>query len=170
MARPRRGRAKVSVKPDKFTWIVLGVVIALLVAAVITVNRTGAGRETAPAYQTADQPDTPVVNAFIAMQAGDVFTAREQYSSRVLDEISKMDGYDPFTGSGRPTGDQSQRLRILATDVKADNPDQATVTFEVDTYASGGPFGSGNTWTSRRTVPVVREDGVWKLDGQEFFY
>ncbi|MEZ4610783.1 MAG: hypothetical protein R2838_11145 [Caldilineaceae bacterium] len=110
----------------------------------------------ARAYQTADQPDTPVVSTFIAMQAGDVFTAREQYSSRVLDEISKMDGYDPFTGSGRPTNDQSQRLRILATDVKADNPDQATVTFEVDTYASGGPFGSGNTWTSRRTVPVVR--------------
>ena len=40
---------KVSVKPDKFTWIVLGVVVALLVAAVITVNRTGAGRATVPA-------------------------------------------------------------------------------------------------------------------------
>ncbi|MEZ4554833.1 MAG: hypothetical protein R2854_00015 [Caldilineaceae bacterium] len=32
-----------SVKPDKFTWIVLAVVV-LLVAAVITVNRTGAGQ------------------------------------------------------------------------------------------------------------------------------
>jgi hypothetical protein len=160
----------VSIKPDKFTWIVLGIVVALLVAAVVTVNLTGAREDVPLNYQTTDQPDTPVVNAFIAQQRGDAFTAREQYSTRVLGEIEKMEGYDPFTAGGRPSGDQSQRLRILTTDIKPDNPDQATVTFEVDTYSSGGPFGSGNTWTSRRTVPVVREDGVWKIDGQEFFY
>ena len=159
-----------SIRPDKFTWIVLGLVVALLIAAVVTVNRTGAGTDVAPAYRPADTPDAPVINAFLALQQGDAFTAREQYSARVLDEIGKMEGYDPLTGSGRAMGDQSQRLRILSTEVRADNPDQATGSFEIDTYSSGGPFGSGNTWTSRRTVPVVREDGAWKIDGQEFFY
>lgn len=159
-----------NIRPDKFTWIVLGIVAVLLIAAVVTVNRTGVRGDVAPAYQTADSPETPVINAFLAMQRGDAFTAREQYSQRVLDEISEMEGYDPFTDSGRRAVDQNQRLRILSTEIQADNPNQATVTFEIDTYTSGGPFGSGNTWSRRGVAPVVREDEGWNIDGQEFFY
>lgn len=153
---------------DRFSWVVILVVVALLAAAVITVNRSGAAPEAPAEYRTADEPATPVYNAFLAMQRGDVATAREQYSSRILE--GQDDGYDPFAGRGYVDERNSRRLRILETEIDAQDPNQALVTMEIDSYYPGGLFGGGNTSTVRRTLQVVREDGRWKLDTDEYFF
>lgn len=159
-------------KIDKFTAIVIGVVLALLVAAVVTVNRTdGDGSDTVE-YVTSDTPDAPVQNAFIALQKGDLFTAREQYASRVVDDENSEFAYGPLGGNGGryDAEDTTRRLRILSVEIDEENADQALVTFVLDTYSNRGPFGTGSTWSSQRTIEVVREDGVWKINTPEFFY
>lgn len=156
-------------KLDKFTWAVIAVVLLLVVAAVVTVNRTGgAGTETGE-YLAPDSPEAPVYNAFLALQRGDLTRAREQYSQQVLDEVGKDGNYDPFSDRTR-SSTTSQRLRILKTDLIPDDPDRALVTFVQDTYNQGGPFNSGSTWSREGTVEVVREQGGWKINAQELFW
>lgn len=159
-------------KIDKFTAIVIGIVLVLLVAAIVTVNRSGDDGDEPVDYVTADSPDAPVQNAFIALQKGDLFTARDQYASRIVDDEKSEYAYGPFgeTGGRYETGDTARRLRILSVEIDDENPDQALVTFVMDTYSNSGPFGTGSTWSSQRTVEVVREDGVWKMNTPEFFY
>jgi hypothetical protein len=154
-------------KLDKFTWAVIGVVLLLLVAAVVTVNVTGGQGVEAQEYRTQDTPEAPVYNAFLALQRGDVTKAREQYSEAILEQFQK-DNYDPFVG--RTNSASSQRLRILKTELVPDDPDRALVTFMQDTYNQGGPFGAGSTWSREITVEVIREDGVWKINTAEYFW
>ena len=152
---------------DKFTWIVLALVALLLVAAVVTVSRTGS--QQAQTYRTDDSPETPVVNAFVAFQTGDMAVARRQYSAQVLKDVDSDTGYGPLRGEPY-YGDDSRRLRLVTTRVDDQNPDRAYVTFAIDNYSTGGLFNQGQTWSSDRVVEVVREDGAWKLNAQEFFY
>ena len=152
---------------DKFTLVVLGVVALLLIAAVVMV-----GRNTEPeqqAYQTDDNPATPVVNAFLALQQGDLAMARKQYTQAVLDRDKDDPAYGPLHGQTY-YGDSSRRLRVVETRIDPDTADRAYVTAAVDTYSTGGLFNSGSTWTNERVVEVVREDGAWKINVEEFFY
>ena len=152
---------------DRFTLIVLAVVGVLLVAAVITVNRSGRG---APeSYRTDNTPETPVFNAFLALQNGDIATARDQYSAKVLKEVDGNTGYGPLRGESYYPMDAARRLRLLNTRPDPQDENRAYVTAAVDTYASGGLFNSGDTWTSERVVEIVREDNVWKINTMEFF-
>jgi hypothetical protein len=154
---------------DRFTWIVSLIVVLLLVAAVVTVN-LGGGRSAQPEeYVTADDPTTPIYNAFLALQRGDIPTARQQYSQRLLAEHAK-NNYDPFGGRGYVDNQISRRLRIEEVVIDANDPNRADVTIVIDTYYPGGLFGGGNTSSMQRTVQVVREEGNWKLDTDEYFY
>lgn len=155
-------------KLDKFTWVVMGIVALLLVAAVITVNRTGGAGIESQEYKPLDTPEAPVYNAFLAIQRGDLTKAREQYSKTVLAELNKDKNYDPFAGRGSSSG-SSQRLRILKTE-PADDPKRALVSFVVDSYNQGGIFDTGSTYSRDGTLEVVQEDGGWKINTQEFFY
>lgn len=152
---------------DKFTLIVLAVVGLLLIAAVVTVSRNPEQEE--QAYQAEDTPAAPVVNAFLALQKGDLAMARKQYSQAVLDRDKDDAAYGPLHGQTY-YGDASRRLRIVETRVDPDSADRAYVTAAVDTYSTGGLFSSGSTWTNERVVEVVREDGAWKINVEEFFY
>ncbi len=154
---------------DKFTLAVLAVVGILLVAAVVTVNRSS-GQAT-QTYQTDDAPATPVVNAFLALQQGDLAMARRQYTQAVLglSDNEKEPGYGPLRGQ-QYYNDSSRRLRLLETRIDPDDPNRAYVTAAVDNYSTGGIFSSGSTWTTDRVVEVVREDGAWKINVEEYFY
>lgn len=154
---------------DKFTLAVLAVVALLIVAAVVTVSRTG-GDDASESYRTEDAPETPVYNAFLALKQNDVARARTQYSAQVLKEASSSTGYGPLRGETYYYGDVARRLRVI--DVKPDpqDADRAYITVAIDTYTTGGLFNSGDSWTSERTVEVIREDGVWKINTQEYFY
>ena len=155
-------------KLDKFTWAVIGVVLLLLVAAVVTVNATGGRGVESQEYMAQDTPEAPVYNAFLALQRGDLTKAREQYSESVLEQFEK-DGYDPFAGR-TTSGISSQRLRIIKVEPLPDDPDRALVTFVLDNYSQGGPFGAGSTWSSEVTVEVVREEDGWKINTPEYFW
>jgi hypothetical protein len=152
---------------DRFTWIVIGIVVALLVAAVVTVNRN-AQPEPPAEYRTDDSPETPVYNAFLALRRGDIATARAQYSQRILEQ--HKDDYDPFVGRGYVDEQMARRLRILSTEIDSQDPNKALVTIVIDSYYPGGLFSGSNTSSMRRTLQVIREDGQWKLDTDEYFY
>lgn len=154
---------------DKFTWGVLLVVALLLIAAVVTVSRTNQQAAVPEEYRTADEPASPVWNAFLAMRRGDVVKAREQYSKRVLAE-QKKNNYDPFTNSSYGDDQNAVRLRILETQFDPQDADLAFVTISIDRYYSGGPFEGGNTSSTRRTLEVIREDDRWKVDTDEYFF
>lgn len=154
---------------DKFTIIVLAIVGLLIAAAVVTVNRN-AGVEASENYRTEDAPETPVYNAFLALKSGDIATARTQYSQQVLEEAASERGYGPLRGESYVYGDTARRMRILNVRLDPQDADRAYVTVAIDTYSTGGIFNSGSTWTSERTVEVIREDGEWKINTQEYFY
>jgi hypothetical protein len=159
----------VNIRFDKFTIIVLAIVGVLIAAAIVTVNRN-AGLETSERYRTEDAPETPVYNAFLALKNGDIATARAQYSKQVLEEAASERGYGPLRGESYGYGDTARRMRILNVRFDPQDADRAYVTAAIDTYSTGGLFNSGSTWTSERTVEVIREDGAWKINAQEYFY
>lgn len=156
-------------KLDKFTWGVIGIVVLLLAAAVITVNVTGGEGIEAQQYLANDQPEAPVYNAFLALQRGDITKAREQYSKAMLAEFSKDGNYDPLVGRvGNQSG--SRRMRILKAQVVEDDPNRALVTYALDSYYGGGFLGSGSTSSYESTIEVILEDGAWKMNTQDVFW
>ncbi len=153
---------------DKFTWIVIGVVLLLVVAAIFTVNST-AGQNDAPAsYRADDSPSTPVYNAIVAVQLGDVARARAEFTQETLDAIEK-NGYDPIANAANSyaNNSSSQRTRIL--DVSDVIGDEASVTIAEDNFGGGGLFGR-STYTNQRIIRVVRENGQWKIAENSLFY
>jgi len=156
-----------SVKLDRFTWIVIAIVVALLAAAVITVSLTQGRGAGGTDYVEDGSPGAAVFNAFTALQKSDLYAARNQYSARVLEDIAEQN-WDPFAGRGADT--TARRLRIVAVETDPADENRALVTFVQDTYSQGGLFGGGNTWSRRGVVEVVREEGEWKINAQEFFY
>ena len=59
---------------------------------------------------------------------------------------------------------------LIDTKVDEKDPNRAFVSVAIDNYATGGLFNSGSTWSSDRMVEVVREDGAWKINVEEYFY
>ena len=159
-----------SLKLDRFTGIVIALVAALLIAAVVTVNVTG-GAEATLDYVSDDGPATPVYNAFVARQRGDLERMREQYSQRVLEEADgELGSNGPFRGGYYGDSSTQSRLRIVDVTISESNADSATVTYAQDRYSGGGGLFGSNTYTYRNTVEVVREEGAWKINVAEYFY
>ena len=74
------------------------------------------------------------------------------------------------TGTAPRADTTARRLRIVEVETDPADENRALVTFVQDTYSQGGLFGGGNTWSRRGVVEVVREEGEWKINAQEFFY
>ena len=153
------------IKIDRFTWgIILGVLL-LMAGAVIMVAATGGRDWQTDDYLNEDTPQAVVHDAFLAFVRNDPDVAVSHYSQRVRDGEGKNDPlaerfnyYDPSR--------RTRRLRILEVDI---SDDRAFVTLAIDRFNPGGLFDSGIS-TYRRTVPLVREDGAWKIDTAEVFY
>jgi len=162
-----------NLKMDKFTWTVIAIIGLLLIAAVVGVNLSGGREGDQTAYLDEDTPAAPVYNAFLALQKGDLSKARSYYAAGILDEVKNAPGegrpevYGPFESYNT---EQARRLRITDIHTDESDPDRASVTFVMDTYHDSGPFGSGSSYSYERTVDVIREDGEWKLNTNEFFY
>ena len=158
-----------SLKLDKFTWSIVAIVALLLIGAVITVNMTGGDGYGEPEYLAENSPQAAVFNAFIANKKQDNQALDRYFSKSVLENYAKTNPIDrPYSGPKYYVDQTPRRLRIL--DTKMQGTDKAEVTFSVDRYSSGGPFGSGNTWSNTQTVPVILEDGVWKVDTELFYF
>lgn len=153
---------------DAFTWIVILVVVALVVAAVFAVNFGGDTESTTASYRSDDDPATPVYNLYLALQRGDATAARAQFTQSALDEFASR-GYDPIQSnlSYYTSGAASRRIRITA--VNKETQQEALVTVVEDNYGGGGLFES-STWSNRRVVRVVREEEGWKIDDASALY
>ncbi len=153
-------------KIDRFTWgIILGVLL-LIAGAVITVVTTGGRGWQSDDYLNEDTPGAVVHDAFLAFIRNEPDVAMSHYSKKVLDDDKNPPFRERFSyyDSGRP----ARRLRILDVDINEDE-DKAYVSLAIDNFYQGGLFDSG-TSTYRRTVPLVREDGAWKIDTAEFLH
>jgi hypothetical protein len=156
-----------SLKMDRFTWTILGAVIVLLVSAVATISFTGGdGWRSQEAYLTEDSPVSAVHNAYVAYLQGDPITARQYYARVVVEDDARKDIFNMRYG-GYYVGDQNQRLRILDVEMLTENT--ALVSIAIDHYSSGGLFNGGSTWTQRHKLPLVYEDGNWKIATMIFF-
>ena len=154
---------------DRFTIVVLAVVGVLLVAALATVYWSGPNRQTAE-YRADDTRRNTRPQRLPRPAQGRHGQGARTVQRQVLEDIDKQEGYyGPLRGPYY-SDQTARRLRILKTEPDPKNPDRAYVTAAVDTYSGGGLFDSGSTWSSERVVEVVREDGVWKINTQEYFY
>jgi hypothetical protein len=155
-------------KFDAFTWVVIAVVVALVAAAVVTVNAGSPFGSGELDYMEENTPAAPVYNAYIAVQRGDAAEARAQFTDAALAEHDKR-GYDPIAQNiSFYANDQGSR-RVRIVQVQEENPDEALVTVVEDTYSGGGLFGR-STWSNQRVIRVARVDGVWKIDDPNMFY
>ena len=155
-------------KIDRFTLgIILGVLL-LVVGAVITIAFTGGRGWQSADYLNENTPEAVVHDAFLATVRNEPDIAMSHYSRDVLedeDNIRFRERFD-YYDSGR----SARRLRILDVDISDEGEgDKAYVTVAIDNFYQGGRFDSG-TSTYRRTVPLVREDGAWKIDTSDLFY
>ncbi len=153
---------------DTFTWIIVALVLLLVVAAVVTVNLTGDQADEPVTYRTDDSPSTPVYNAIVAVQAGDVARARAEFTKEALDQYEKG-GYDPIANAASNFANNyaSQRTRIV--EVSGETGDEASVTIAEDNFGGGDLF-ERSTYTNQRVIRVVREDGRWKIANNNLFY
>ncbi len=153
-------------KIDRFTLAIILGVLLLVVGAVITVAVTGGRGWQSAAYINEDTPEAVVHDAFLAAVRNEPDVAMSHYSRDVLEDEDNVPFRDRFNyyDSGR----SARRLRILDVDINEEGG-KAYVTVAIDNFHQGGLFDSG-TSTYRRTIPLVREDGAWKIDTADFLY
>ena len=155
-------------KIDRFTW---GIILGVL--------RFDRRRRSSPWWSPAaaagrtddylneDTPEAVVHDAFLASVRNEpdiAFSHHSQDSFGRRRRTHTSESVSPTTTRDRP----ARRLRILDVDIDEDE-DKAYVTVAIDNFRQGGLFESG-TSTYRRTVPLVREDGAWKIDTDDLFY
>ncbi len=153
---------------DTFTWIIVALVLLLVAAAVVTVNLTGGQAENPVAYRTDDSPSTPVYNAIVAVQAGDVARARAEFTQEALDQYEKG-GYDPIANAASNFANNYAGQRTRIVEVSGETGDEASVTIAEDNFGGGDLF-ERSTYTNQRVIRVVREDGRWKIANNNLFY
>lgn len=153
---------------DTFTWIIVALVLLLVVAAVVTVNLTSGQADAPLAYRTDDSPSTPVYNAIVAVQAGDVVRARSEFTEEALDRYEKG-GYDPIANAASNFANNYAGQRTRIVEVSGETGDEASVTIAEDSFGGGDLFGR-STYTNQRVIRVVREDGRWKIANNNLFY
>ncbi len=153
-------------KIDRFTLGIIIGVLLLVIGAVITVTVTGGRGWQSAEYLNEDTPEAVVHDAFLATVRNEPDVAMSHYSRDVLEDDDNLHFRERFNyyDSGR----SARRLRILDVDISEEG-DKAYVTVAIDNFHQGGLFDSG-TSTYRRTIPLVREDGAWKIDTDDLFY
>ncbi len=151
---------------DRFSWIVIGVVGLLLLAALGAATlRPGAGAAAQEVYLEQDTPDGVVHDAFVAFLRRDTERMKGYFSERVRANFDRdqrwpnMD-YAPQTGS--------RRMRIESVEMQGE--ERAIIAIAVDNYNPGGLFNQGNVWTSQQTLTLVREQDGWKIDSENFYF
>ena len=152
-------------KIDRFTLGIIIGVLLLVVGAVITIAFSGGRGWQSADYLNEDTPEAVVHDAFLASVRNEPDVAIDHYSRDVLKEDDRPPFRERFSyyDHDRP----ARRLRILDVDIDEEN-DRAYVRIAIDNFNQGGLFESG-AWTYRRTIPLVREDGAWKIDTEDLF-
>ena len=139
---------------------VAALLVAVGFAAVLIVQGQPAPR---PDLTT---PDGSVLAYLQAYRSGSDAEMRSFYSRRLLQSLDQANPPGipkPAVARPAPT-DASQRVQVVNKQI--DGP-RATVTLSITTFRADSPV-SPSEYTYQTNVPLVLEDGRWKLD-QEFY-
>jgi hypothetical protein len=146
--------------PLRSILIIAGTLAVLGAAAVVAVLVAS------PAEPSEFEPGTPeaVVQEYInALQERDIERAYDLLSENARDDVSRED----FRSYTRPWQSPNTMQRIRLTDVDVRN-DRATVTVTVETTTGTGI--NVSRYSYQQTVPLVREDGEWRIDDPYLYF
>jgi hypothetical protein len=153
-----------AVRPDRFV-VWLTIVAALLVvvglASVLVLQRQPAP---APDLTT---PDGTVLAYIQVYRTGTDSELESFYSRRLTDQLVNQappGAPKPFSPRQVQAG-ESQRFQIVSTRLDGE---RATVTVGITKFRADSPV-SPSEYTYQTAVPLVREDGRWKLDQEWYF-
>jgi hypothetical protein len=136
---------------NRFTWIVVAGVLGLVVGA-LAVATVRPRDQAPPDLSTA----SGVVLAYcLAEQRGDAQAAWNLVAASAQAR-SDRDRFTARVGSG------GTDRELLTTEDEHVDADTATVVLVRTSPGSGGIFGN-TTYTTRSTVPLVRQDGNWRI-------
>jgi hypothetical protein len=130
------------------------VVIAVIVALVASPDE--------PETFAAGSPERAVQDYIEALRDFDVDRAYGMLSEQARADVSRSD----FRMYVRYSCVQQSHCRVRLADVSVDG-DRATVQVALE-HSGGGPLDL-NRYTERITIPLVREDGTWKIDDPHAF-
>lgn len=152
-AQPPDKRARL---PKSVLFAGLGIVGLVVIALVVAVARPTQPTEYAPG-----SPQAAFQDFYAAWQADDIGAAYGRLSAAVTKDLSLSD-YRRMTSDWSWQRQQDRRVVLLAADV---NGDRAVLHVRVDEFSEGGLGGvGGQRYSSERSVRLVQEGGVWKID------
>lgn len=105
----------------------------------------------------ADTPEGTVQRYMQALQDRDFDRAYEMLSDRARTSMS-MEQFRISQGV-QPDGESNRRIRVESVDIDGD---RATVRLSIEQFRGTGLDFARDSY--QRTVPVVMEDGEWKID------
>ena len=158
-------------RPERSILIIGALILALVAGAIVITLAFGSDE---PANFAEGSPERALQEYLAAVKDGDTDraydlvseSARRQMSPRSpgsdTDAISKDDFARMVTGS---RGQTNSRVRIDRVEQSA-NDQSATITLTIENFSGSGIDFNRSSWT--RTIRMVREDDVWKVD-EPFF-
>ena len=140
---------------NRLGWMIAaGIGVLLLIAFGSLWMMRGTMQETED-YLNENTPAGVVHDAFIAQQRGDVDRLEGYLTHRARESI--RGGTIPL-----PPRDTNIAVRLHISGVRQEE-DRAWVDVTVTHFSARGPF-NRSEWSSDYTVPLVREDGKWRID------
>lgn len=142
------------IRPERSILLIGGAVLALIVVAVVVVLAFGS-----PSAEEFDEgtPERALQDYFRALDARDSELAYSMLSEQAQTELTLREFTDQtsfFSNDVRDT-----RIRVVSSDV---GNERATILLDIERIDHSGL--TIDRWSYERTVPLVREDGGWKLD------
>jgi type II secretory pathway component PulL len=134
-------------------YIVAAIIVLSAVSVAVALIATS---DEAERYE-AGSPEFAVQGYIQAVRDRDVDEAYEMLSSSAKRDVSRSEMRDYVRYSYMQDADW--RIRLTGSNVTGE---RATVELTVE-YRGGGPLDL-NRYTRKETVPLVREDGEWKID------
>jgi hypothetical protein len=142
-------------KPVRSVLIIAVLVLVLVAGAIVAVLALSPGASHFPP----DSPEAAFQNYLNAYNARDFGTAFASFSAQARGQLSA----DDYARRARTFGDvpPDENQRILIGQVEKQG---AAVVLHVTIEHVSGSGLELNRWSYEQTVPLVREDGAWKID------
>jgi hypothetical protein len=136
--------------------IAIGVgIVALSIASIAVVVTVGSRP---PATFPADSPEAALQGYLEAFDAGDYGAAYEYFSAPVQGVMSAAD----FEAAARDYASYRTESYLVTYDGTEGTGDRVSLQVTIE-YGSGGAL-STDRYSYQTTVPMVREDGSWRID------
>lgn len=140
---------------DRFTAAIVIGVLGLVAAGVVAAV-AARGTETPPDLST---PGGVALAYELAVLRGDGERAWELLAESARANADR-DEFLARVGHWRGSSDRSERLTVEVEEIDAD---RARVELTRTHGSSGGLFNFGETYSTRNTVRLVRQDGQWRI-------